>query len=239
MYDINMENLPEHIAIILDGNRRWAKERGLDSKEGHREGAQNVKRITRFANKLGIKYLTLYAFSTENWKRTEDEVKGLMFLLEQYLKEVLASDEMDNVKLNVIGDITVLSDRLQKNILEVQDKTKNNTGLQLNIAFNYGGRAEIVRAVKKIALDIKDGILNIDDINDEVISNNLYTAGMPDPDLLIRTSGEIRTSNFLPWQIVYSEFYFPEKHWPEFNEDDFVEAIGVYQKRNRRFGGSK
>ena len=239
MYDINMENLPEHIAIILDGNRRWAKERGLDSKEGHREGAQNVKRITRFANKLGIKYLTLYAFSTENWKRTEEEVKGLMFLLEQYLKEVLASDEMDNVKLNVIGDITVLSDRLQKNILEVQDKTKNNTGLQLNIAFNYGGRAEIVRAVKKIALDIKDGILNIDDINDEVISNNLYTAGMPDPDLLIRTSGEIRTSNFLPWQIVYSEFYFPEKHWPEFNEDDFVEAIGVYQKRNRRFGGSK
>jgi len=239
MYDIDMEKLPKHIAIILDGNRRWAKERGLDSKEGHREGSQNVKRITKFANKLGIKYLTLYAFSTENWKRTEEEVKGLMFLLEQYLKEVLASDDMDNVKLNVIGDITVLSEKLQKNINEVQDKTKNNTGLQLNIAFNYGGRAEIVRAVKQIALDVKSGILNIDDINDDIISSNLYTAGLPDPDLLIRTSGEIRTSNFLPWQIVYSEFYFPEKHWPEFNEDDFVEAIKVYQKRNRRFGGSK
>ena len=239
MYDIDMEKLPKHIAIILDGNRRWAKERGLDSKEGHREGSQNVKRITKFANKLGIKYLTLYAFSTENWKRTEEEVRGLMFLLEQYLKEVLASDDMENVKLNVIGDITVLSDRLQRNIREVEDRTKDNTGLQLNIAFNYGGRAEIVRAVKKIALDIKDGVLNVDDINDDVISDNLYTTGLPDPDLLIRTSGELRTSNFLPWQIVYSEFYFPEKHWPEFNEDDFVEAIRVYQKRNRRFGGSK
>jgi len=239
MYDVDMDNLPKHIAIILDGNRRWAKEHGLDSKEGHKEGAQNVKRITRFANKLGVKYLTLYAFSTENWKRTEDEVKGLMFLLEQYLRDVLASDDMENVKLNVIGDITVLSDRLQRNIREVEDRTKDNTGLQLNIAFNYGGRAEIVRAVKKIALDIKDGVLNVDDINDDVISDNLYTTGLPDPDLLIRTSGEIRTSNFLPWQIVYSEFYFPEKHWPEFNEDDFVEAIRVYQKRNRRFGGSK
>ena len=239
MYDINMENLPKHIAIILDGNRRWAKKHGLDPKEGHKEGAQNVKRITKFANKLGIEYLTLYAFSTENWKRTEEEVSALMFLLEKYLKEVLNSDDMENVKLKVIGDVSALSKNMQKSINEAVEKTKNNTGLQLNIAFNYGGRAEIVRAIKKIAEDVKNENISIDDINDELVSQNLYTAGQPDPDLLIRTSGEIRTSNFLPWQIVYSEFYFPEKHWPEFNEEDFIEAIKVYQKRNRRFGGSK
>lgn len=239
MYDIDMENLPKHIAIILDGNRRWAKARGLASKEGHKEGSENVKRITKFANKLGIKYLTLYAFSTENWKRTEEEVKGLLFLLEKYLKDVLASDDLENVKFNVIGDISVLSDKLQKYIMEAKEKSKNNTGLQLNIAFNYGGRAELVRAIKQIATEVKNGKLDIKDINDDVVSNNLYTSGQPDPDLLIRTSGEIRTSNFLPWQIVYSEFYFPEKNWPEFNEDDFIEAIKVYQSRNRRFGGTK
>lgn len=239
MYDIDMENLPKHIAIILDGNRRWAKARGLASKEGHKEGSENVKRITKFANKLGIKYLTLYAFSTENWKRTEEEVKGLLFLLEKYLKDVLVSDDLENVKFNVIGDISVLTPKLQKYIMEAKEKSKNNIGLQLNIAFNYGGRAEIVRAIKQIATDVKNGKLDIDDINDDVVSNNLYTSGQPDPDLLIRTSGEIRTSNFLPWQIVYSEFYFPEKNWPEFNEDDFVEAIKVYQSRNRRFGGTK
>ena len=160
-----------------------------------------------------------------------------MFLLEKYLKEVLSSDDLENVKFNVIGDISVLSPKLQNYIKEAKAKSKNNTGLQLNIAFNYGGRAEIVRAVKQIATDVKNGELNIEDINDEIISNNLYTKGQPDPDLLIRTSGEIRTSNFLPWQIVYSEFYFPTKHWPEFNEEDFIEAIKVYQKRNRRFGG--
>lgn len=239
MYDIDMENLPKHIAIILDGNRRWAKARGLASKEGHKEGSENVKRITKFANKLGIKYLTLYAFSTENWKRTEEEVKGLLFLLEKYLKDVLASDDLENVKFNVIGDISVLSPKLQKYIMDAKEKSKNNTGLQLNIAFNYGGRAELVRAIKQIATEVKNGKLDIKDINDDVVSNNLYTSGQPDPDLLIRTSGEIRTSNFLPWQIVYSEFYFPEKNWPEFNEDDFIEAIKVYQSRNRRFGGTK
>ena len=236
MYDIDLENLPKHIAIILDGNRRWAKSKGLSSREGHKEGSENVKRITKFANKLGIKYLTLYAFSTENWKRTEEEVKSLLFLLENYLKEVLTSDDLENVKFNVIGDISVLSEKLQNYILKAIEKSKNNTGLQLNIAFNYGGRAEIVRAIKQIAIDVKNGNLNVDDINDEIVSNNLYTKGQPDPDLLIRTSGEIRTSNFLPWQIVYSEFYFPEKNWPEFNENDFIEAIRVYQSRNRRFG---
>lgn len=236
MHNIDMENLPTHVAIILDGNRRWAKSKGLSSKEGHKEGAENVKRITKFANNIGIKYLTLYAFSTENWKRTEDEVKGLLFLLEKYLKEVLSSDDLENVKFNLIGDISVLSPKLQNYIMEAREKSKNNTGLQLNIAFNYGGRAEIVRAVKQIATDVEKGKINVEDINEEIISNNLYTKGQPDPDLLIRTSGEIRTSNFLPWQIVYSEFYFPEKNWPEFNDDDFIEAIRVYQSRNRRFG---
>lgn len=236
MHNIDMENLPTHVAIILDGNRRWAKSKGLSSKDGHKEGAENVKRITKFANNIGIKYLTLYAFSTENWKRTEDEVKGLLFLLEKYLKEVLSSDDLENVKFNLIGDISVLSPKLQNYIMEAREKSKNNTGLQLNIAFNYGGRAEIVRAVKQIVTDVEKGKINVEDINEEIISNNLYTKGQPDPDLLIRTSGEIRTSNFLPWQIVYSEFYFPEKNWPEFNDDDFLEAIRVYQSRNRRFG---
>lgn len=239
MYDIEVESLPKHIAIILDGNRRWAKERGLDANAGHREGSQNVKRITKFANKLGIKYLTLYAFSTENWKRTEDEVNGLLFLLEKYLKEVLESDDLENVRFNIIGDISVLSKKLQKYIAGAQEKSKNNTGLQLNIAFNYGGRTELVMAVKKIAARIKDGTIQVSDIDEKLISNNLYTKGQPDPDLLIRTSGEVRTSNFLPWQIVYSEFYFPKKNWPDFNEDDLIEAIKVYQRRNRRFGGSK
>ena len=236
MYDIDMENLPKHIAIILDGNRRWAKSQGLSPKEGHKAGSENVKKITKFANKLGIEYLTLYAFSTENWKRTEEEVKGLLFLLENYLKEVLASDDLENVKFNVIGDISVLSKKLQNYIKDAKEKSKNNTGLQLNIAFNYGGRAEILRAVKQIATDVKNGSLNVEDITEETISNNLYTKGQPDPDLLIRTSGEIRTSNFLPWQIVYSEFYFPEKNWPEFGEEDFLEAMRVYQSRNRRVG---
>lgn len=235
-YDIDMENLPKHIAIILDGNRRWAKSKGLSSKEGHKAGSENVKKITKFANKLGIKYLTLYAFSTENWKRTEEEVKGLLFLLENYLKEVLASDDLENVKFNVIGDISVLSKKLQNYILDAQEKSKDNTGMQLNIAFNYGGRAEILRAVKQIATEVKNGNLNVEDITEETVSNNLYTKGQPDPDLLIRTSGEIRTSNFLPWQIVYSEFYFPEKMWPEFGEEDLVEGIRVFQSRNRRFG---
>ena len=239
MYDIDNENLPKHIAMILDGNRRWARAHGLDPKEGHKEGSQNVKRITKFANKLGVKYLTLYAFSTENWKRTEEEVNGLLFLLEKYLKEILDTDDLENVKITVFGDTSVLSKKLQNYIKEVEEKTKNNTGLQLSIAFNYGGRAEIIRAVKQIAEDVKNGKLNVEDINEEVFSNNLYTKGLPDPDFLIRTSGEIRTSNFLPWQIVYSEFYFPTKHWPEFSEDDLIEAIKEYQKRNRRFGGSK
>lgn len=235
-YDIDMENLPKHIAIILDGNRRWAKSKGLSSKEGHKAGSENVKKITKFANNLGIKYLTLYAFSTENWKRTADEVGALMLLLQNYLDDYSKRADTENIKVKVLGDITALSSGMQKSIQKCMERTKDNTGVTFNIALNYGGRDEIVKAVRKIAQEVKDGSLNIEDIGEETISNSLYTAGQPDPDLLIRTSGEIRTSNFLPWQIVYSEFVFIEKNWPDFTEKDLDEAIEIYKKRNRKFG---
>lgn len=235
--DINMDNLPKHIAIILDGNRRWAKKRNLPKTVGHKTGAKNVEKIAKFCNKIGIKYLTVYAFSTENWKRSKEEVAALMLILKSYLEYIIKRLDTENIKIQVIGDPTVLDPEIQKRLAIVTEKTKNNTGLVLNIAFNYGGRSEITRACKMIAKQVKEGKIDIDDITEETISQNLYTAGMPDPDLLIRTSGEIRTSNFLPWQIVYSEYYFPEKNWPEFDEEELLKAIDVYQKRNRKFGG--
>lgn len=234
---IDMNNLPKHIAIIMDGNRRWAKANGLSTKEGHKAGAKNLENIALICDKLGIEYLTVYAFSTENWKRSEEEVSALMLILKAYLDSFTRRSKDYNIKINVLGDVTRLSTSLQKSIKNVIEKTRNNTGLILNIAFNYGGRPELVNAMKKIALKVKNGELNVDDINEDTISNNLYTAGMPDPDLMIRTSNELRTSNFLPWQLVYSEFYFPDIHWPAFSEEDLLKAIEVYQSRNRRFGG--
>ena len=222
--DIDKENLPKHIAIIMDGNRRWAKDRELTTRDGHKEGAQTLEDISKFCNKIGIKYLTVYAFSTENWKRSKKEVSALMAILRMRVDAV-------------IEDIKGLTKSLQKSIEKAIEITKNNTGLTLNIAFNYGGRQELVRATKIIAEKVKNNEISIEDINEQLISDNLYTAGQPDPDLLIRTSRELRTSNFLPWQLVYTEFYFPDKHWPEFGEEDLLEAIRVYQKRNRRFGG--
>mgnify|MGYP001071166078 FL=1 len=206
--ELNKENLPVHIAIIMDGNRRWAKEKDLETKQGHKEGAENLKRIAKYANEIGIKYLTVYAFSTENWKRTEEEVGALMFLLKWYLNDLLNSSDLDNVKINVLGDITRLDPGIQKLILKLEDKTKDYTGLKLNIAFNYGGRDEITRAVKSIATSVKNNEISVEDINEDLISNNIYTAGMPDPDLLIRPGGEKRISNFLPWQLSYTEFIF-------------------------------
>ena len=235
--DIDYNNFPQHIAIIMDGNRRWARQKGLNVKLGHKKGAENLENLAHFANKIGLKYLTVYAFSTENWKRTEEEVKALMVLLENYLEEFAKKADADNIKINVLGDLTKLNLKLQKKILNVVNLTKENTGLTVNIAFNYGGRDEIVHATKQIARAIKNGDISIDDISEEMISNNLYTKGQPDPDLLIRTGGELRTSNFLPWQIVYSEFYFSNKFWPDFQENELLEAIKEYQKRNRRFGG--
>ncbi len=234
--EFNKENLPVHIAIIMDGNRRWAKEKGLETKLGHKEGAENLKRIAKYANEIGIKYLTVYAFSTENWKRTKEEVGALMFLLNWYLDDLLNSSDLDNVKINVLGDITKLDAGTQKLILKLENKTKDYTGLQLNVAFNYGGRDEITRAVKKIANAVKNNEISIDDIDENLISNSIYTAGMPDPDLLIRPGGEKRISNFLPWQLSYTEFIFIDKYWPDFNKNDLDEAIVEYERRNRKFG---
>lgn len=230
------ENMPRHIAIIMDGNRRWARQRGVDVKLGHKEGAKTLEKIVRYANKIGLEYITVYAFSTENWKRTKEEVGALMLLLQNYLEDYSKRADTENIKVKVLGDISALSEKMQKSIYNCMERTKDNTGVTFNIALNYGGRDEIVKAVRKIAKEVKEGKQSIEEITEETVSNSLYTAGQPDPDLLIRTSGELRTSGFLPWQIVYSEFVFIEKNWPDFEEKDLEEAIKVYQTRNRKFG---
>lgn len=234
---MNTEKMPKHIAIIMDGNRRWAREKGLDPKQGHREGAKTLEKIVRYANKIGLEYITVYAFSTENWKRSEDEVGALMILLQKYLDDYSKRADTENIKVKVLGDITRLSEGMQKSIKKCMERTKNNTGVVFNIALNYGSRNEIVSAVKNIAYEVKNGNINVEDITEDTISNNLYTAGEPDPDLLIRTSGELRLSNFLLWQLAYTEFLFVDKHWPDFSEEDIDMAIEVFQKRNRKFGG--
>ena len=235
---LDRENMPTHIAIIMDGNRRWAKSKGLPSALGHKKGAETLEKIVRYANKIGIKYITVYAFSTENWKRAEEEVKALMLLFQNYIDKYSKIADTENIKVNFIGDFSAFTEKLQRGIQECMDNTKNNTGTVFSIAMNYGGRDEIIHAVKKIAAKVQNGEISIEDISERMISDNLYTQGMPDPDLLIRTSGEIRTSNFLPWQIVYSEFLFVDKNWPDFNEDDLDNAILEYQKRTRKFGAN-
>lgn len=230
-------NLPQHIAIIMDGNRRWAKQRNLDIRLGHKQGAENLEAIAKYCNKIGIKYLTVYAFSTENWKRTKEEVGALMLLLQNYLDIFAKTADAENIKIKMLGNREGLSEGLLKKIDNTIEGTKNNTGLTLNIAFNYGGRDEIVNAVKNIASNVKDGNINIEDINENLISESLYTKDIPDPDLMIRTSGEIRTSGFLPWQLVYTEFYFANKLWPDFSTEDLDNAILEYSKRTRKFGG--
>ena len=233
---MNTENMPKHIAIIMDGNRRWAREKGLDIKQGHKEGAKTLEKIVRYANKIGLQYITVYAFSTENWKRTKEEVGALMLLLQTYLDDYSKRADTENIRVKILGDISALSEGMQKSIIKCMERTKDNTGVTFNIALNYGGRDEIVKATRKIAEKVKSNELQIEDITEETISNALYTEGQPDPDLLIRTSGELRTSGFLPWQIVYSEFLFLDKNWPDFNESDLDYAIEVYQNRNRKFG---
>ena len=231
-------NLPEHIAIIMDGNRRWAKEKNLEVKQGHYAGAENLEKIAQYANKIGIKYMTVYAFSTENWKRSENEVKALMMILKNYIEKLLERTSANNIKINILGDISRLEIGLQNSINKNIDKTKNNTGLTLNIAFNYGGRAEILRATKQIAEEVHEGKLDLEKIDEKCIENHLYTKGQPDPDILIRTSGEIRISNFLLWQLAYTEFIFIDKYWPDFNENDIEESIHIFQKRHRKFGAN-
>lgn len=230
------EKFPKHIAIIMDGNRRWARERKLPVKLGHKTGADTLEKIAKYANKIGIKYLTVYAFSTENWNRSEEEVSALMLLLQTYIDDFSKRANLENIKINVIGDLERLSEKLQKSIQNCVKRTTNNTGLTLNIAFNYGGRAELIKVAKEIAQDVKDNKISAQNITEETIEKHLYTVGQPDPDLMIRTSGEIRTSGFLMWQMVYTEFLFVEKYWPEFSEEDLDQAIEEYKKRKRNLG---
>ena len=235
--DVDKEYMPKHIAIIMDGNRRWAKERGLDPKLGHKQGAETLEKIASYANEIGLQYLTVYAFSTENWKRTKEEIGALMLLLQSYLDRFLNKESLRNIRVRVLGDVESLDKGLKESIYKIVEKSKNNTGLTLNIAFNYGGRAEIVRAVKNISNQFKNNEISIDEINEDLISNNLYTAGEPEPDLLIRPGGELRISNFLLWQLAYTEFLFIDKFWPDFSEEDLLNAIKTFEKRNRKFGG--
>ena len=235
--DIDKEFMPKHIAIIMDGNRRWAKEKGLDTKLGHKAGAETLEKIASFANDIGLKYLTVYAFSTENWKRTKEEVGALMVLLNNYLDKFLNRESLRNIRIKILGNIENLDNGLKTSIKKIVEKSKNNTGLTLNIAFNYGGRDEIVRAVRNISEEVKQGNINVEDIDEDLVSNNMYTKGEPEPDLLIRPGGELRVSNFLLWQLAYTEFLFIDKYWPDFTEEDLLNAISIFEKRNRKFGG--
>ena len=232
-----MENSEiKHIAIIMDGNRRWAKQNNLETSQGHKKGAEVLEEVAKYCNNIGLKYLTVYAFSTENWKRTKEEVGAIMKLLEIYLDRFLKTADLENIKLRLLGDKDGVPENLRKKMLQMEERTKDNTGLNFNIAFNYGGRAEIVRATKNISRLVLDGKIKIDEIDEDLISNNLYTYGQEDPDLVIRTSGECRTSNFLPWQTTYSEFLFLNKYWPEFTTDDIDKAIEEYDNRHIRKG---
>lgn len=229
-------NKLEHLAIIMDGNRRWAKEKSMMTTMGHKRGADVLVDIAKYCNEIGLKYLTVYAFSTENWKRTEEEVGYLMGLLGVYLDKFLNELDMKNIKISFIGNIDVIDSSLSNRIRNLEAKTSNNTGLNLIIAFNYGGRDEIVRACRNIAEEVKDAKLNLEDIDENVFSNHLYTKGKKDPDLVVRTSGEMRTSNFLPWQITYSEFLPLDKYWPDFTRDDVDFCIEEFSKRKIRKG---
>lgn len=230
-------NIPKHVAIIMDGNGRWAKKRNLPRKYGHIQGAKTVEQIIEDGYNMGIEYITVYAFSTENWKRSEDEVSALMTLLQNYLVNCIERSTKNNMQVRVIGDKTGLSDSIVKKINELEEVTKTATGLKFTIAINYGGRDEIKRAVRKIAEDIEERKLSPKDITEDLISNYLDTKGLPDPDLLIRTSGEERLSNYLPWQLAYTEFYFTDVLWPDFTKEDLFAAIRYYNGRERRFGG--
>ncbi len=234
---IDLNNIPEHVAIIMDGNGRWAKKRFLPRTAGHQEGMKRVIDIVEIAEKLNIKYLSLYAFSTENWKRPKEEIEGLMKLLVRYIEIELERIHKNNIKIQTMGDLSKLPKIPREEVERAIKLTKNNTKMILNIGLNYGGKDEIVRAVKNILEDIKMGNINEEDINTETFSNYLYTKGLPEPDLLIRPSGEQRLSNFMLYQMAYTEFWFSDVLWPDFKEKDLYRAIIDYQKRNRRFGG--
>ena len=231
--------IPEHVAIIMDGNGRWAKRRGLPRNMGHRQGGKTVETICEEAYKLGIKYMTLYAFSTENWTRPEDEISALMGLLRTYMKDCVKQAEKNRMRVKVIGDISKLDADLQESIRILERESAKNDGLRFQIALNYGGRDELLRAVKEICADVQAGKVQTENMTQEVFSSYLDTADIPDPDLMIRTSGEQRISNFLLWQLAYTEFYFPDVLWPDFSRDDLIDAIEYYNTRERRYGGVK
>mgnify|MGYP006375270847 CR=1 FL=1 len=232
-------NIPQHVAIILDGNGRWAKAKGMPRNYGHAQGSKNVEKICEEAWRMGIKYLTVYAFSTENWNRPKEEVNALMKLLRNYMKTCLKKAEKNDMKVRVIGDITKLDEDIQKRILELEEATKNNGGLNFQIAINYGSRDEITRAVRTLAEDVKEGKLMPEEVNEACIERYLDTHDIPDPDLLIRTSGEQRLSNYLLWQLAYTEFYFTDVPWPDFSKQELEKAIEQYNRRDRRYGGVK
>ena len=231
--------IPQHVAIILDGNGRWAKSKGMPRNYGHSRGAKNLEVICEDAWNMGIKYLTVYLFSTENWKRSKEEVDGLMKLFRSYTKTCIKTAQKNNMKVRVLGDPTALDPDLQESLRKLEESSKDNTGLNFQIAINYGSRDEIARAVRHISEDVAAGKLDPTSVTEETISNYLDTAGIPDPDLLIRTSGELRLSNFLMWQLAYTEFYFTNTPWPDFTKEELAEAIEKYNSRDRRYGGVK
>lgn len=231
------QKVPRHVAIILDGNGRWAKKRLMPRNYGHSQGSRNVERICEDAWRMGIKYLTVYAFSTENWSRPADEVDALMKLLRSYLKECIKTSRKNDMRVRIIGDRTRLDADIRESIRALEEDSKNNQGLNFQVALNYGGRDEIVRAVRRLAEDYKDGTLTADGITESTFRSYLDTADIPDPDLLIRTSGEFRLSNFLMWQTAYTEFYCTDVLWPDFTKEDLMKAVEYYNSRERRFGG--
>lgn len=231
--------VPRHVAIILDGNGRWAKKRMLPRNAGHAAGSKNVEKICAAAWDMGIEYVTMYAFSTENWSRPKEEVDALMKLLHSYLKDCLKTSKKNNMQVRVIGDISKLDKDLQERIIELERVSAENTGLHFQVALNYGSRDEIKRSIISIANEVKDGNLSPEDITEDIISSHLDTSGIPDPDLMIRTSGEQRLSNYLLWQLAYAEFYFTDVLWPDFSKKDLQKAVEFYQSRDRRFGGVK
>ena len=232
-------NVPQHVAIILDGNGRWARSKGMPRNYGHAQGSKNVERICEEAWRMGIKYLTVYAFSTENWQRPKSEVDALMKLLRNYMKTCLKTAEKNDMKIRVIGDIHPLDEDIKKWILELEEASRNNGGLNFTIALNYGSRDEMIRAVKRLAQDCVDQKVKPEDIDEKLYAAYLDTRELPDPDLLIRTSGELRLSNYLLWQLAYSEFYFTDVPWPDFTKEELIRAIEHYNSRERRFGGIK
>ncbi|RGS77371.1 isoprenyl transferase [Coprococcus sp. AF21-14LB] len=231
--------IPQHVAIILDGNGRWAKKRGMPRNYGHVQGSKNVERICEDAYKMGIKYLTVYAFSTENWNRPKDEVDALMKLLRNYMKTCLKTAEKNRMRVRVIGDISRLDEDIRKRILELEKASEHNDGLNFQIAINYGSRDEMIRAMRAMAKDVEAGTLAPEAISEKIFESYLDTHDIPDPDLLIRTSGELRLSNYLLWQLAYTEFYFTDVPWPDFTKEELTKAIEQYNSRDRRFGGVK